>query len=260
MDYFGDGSQWGAQIDYIIETQPLDTAGAILIAEPKLTGDTLIVFNADILTDLDLQQLIAFHRAHQADATLTLTRVPDIRPFGLVELKDTEILAFHEKPSEPQAEMFLGKGINTVNAGTYVLEPKIFHTYTVGAPLSFERVVFPQTLLQGYKMAGFVWDGYWLDLGTPAKYYQGQLDILQGKLGSAWFNLGTQAEEVQPQVWVSKTAQVANSAQLNAPCFIGRYSQIHDRALIPSGTIIGNYCLINAPIPPGIYGDYSLYL
>ena len=86
IDYFGDGDRFGVKIRYIEESTPLDTAGAIKLAEPYFTGDSLIVFNADILTDLDLTALIKFHKDNQADATLTLTRVPDITPFGLVEI------------------------------------------------------------------------------------------------------------------------------------------------------------------------------
>ncbi len=260
MDYFGDGSQFSAQIGYIQETEPLDTAGAILLAQSQLTGETLLVFNADILTDLNLQQLIQFHRQHQADATLTLTQVPDIRPFGLVELVGDRIVRFHEKPNPTEAEMFLRKGINTVNAGTYVLEPQIFQHYTPNQPLSFERVVFPHTLERGYQMRGFVWQGYWLDLGTPAKYLQGQCDILQGKLGNAWFDLRDRAHQLKEGVWVSHTAEVSPLASLSAPCFVGDQSFVGDQAVIPSGTIIGATCLINRAIAPGIYGDKTILI
>ncbi|MFN3925858.1 MAG: sugar phosphate nucleotidyltransferase [Pseudanabaenaceae cyanobacterium] len=259
IDYFGNGSKWGAEINYIVENEPLDTAGAILVAQPKLTGETLLVFNADILTDLDLRQLIDWHKQHKADATLTLTRVTDIRPYGLVELAGDQILAFREKPNDRQAEEFLARGINTINAGTYVLEPQIFQHYTTGEPLSFERVVFPQTLAYGYKITGFVWDGYWLDLGTPAKYYQGQLDILQGKLRIPWFDLQEQAQEISPHIWTAKTANINSSAQLFAPCWIGHYSQIGANAVIPSGTIVGDYCLVDRPLSAGIYGNFSVF-
>jgi len=260
MDYFGDGSQFSAQIDYILETEPLDTAGAILLAETRLTGETLIVFNADILTDLDLRQLIEFHRQHDADATLTLTQVPDIKPFGLVELSGDRIVRFHEKPNPTEAENFLRQGINTVNAGTYVLEPRIFRHYTPNLPLSFERVVFPHTLEQGYKMQGFVWQGYWLDLGTPAKYLQGQCDILQGKLGSAWFDLTETAYELVAGAWVSKTATVSPLASLSPPCFVGDYAMLGDQAVIPSGCIIGANSLINRAINSGFYGERTILL
>lgn len=257
QNFLGNGDRFGAKIDYVIETEPLDTAGAILLAQPKLTGETLIVFNADILTDLDLEQLITFHRSTGAEATLTLTRVPDIRPFGLVELAGDRVVAFHEKPDHAQAEAFLARGITTVNAGTYVLEPKLFAGYGVGAPLSFERVFFPQTLRQGRKMMGWVWNGYWLDLGTPSKYVQGQLDILAGKLGTAWVFSET-VTEVLPHIWISRSAQVAPEAQISGPCWVGDYSCIGAKAVIPPRTIIGSYCSIDGPVSAGIYGDRSI--
>lgn len=260
MDYFGDGSQFSARIDYILESEPLDTAGAILLAKNQLRGETLIVFNADILTDLDLQQLIQFHRRHQADATLALTQVLDIRPFGLVELAGDRIVCFHEKPDPMQAEWFLRRGINTVNAGTYVLEPQIFQHYTPYQPLSFERVVFPHSLERGYKMYGFVWQGYWLDLGTPAKYLQGQCDILQGKLGAAWFDLNEGAHQLKEGVWVSNSAEVSPLARLSAPCFVGDQTVIGEQAVVPSGTIIGANSLINRAIAPGFYGSKTILI
>jgi len=260
MDYFGDGSRFSAKIGYVVETEPLDTAGAILLAKPQLTGETLIVFNADILTDLDLRQLIQFHRQQNADATLTLTRVPDVRPFGLVELAGDRIVRFHEKPSPHEAEVFLKRGIDTVNAGTYILEPKIFQHYTANQPLSFERVVFPHTLERGYKMQGFVWQGYWLDLGTPAKYVQGQCDILLGKLGSAWFDLTEDAQQLAQGVWVSKTATVSAQASLSPPCFVGSQCILGDQAVIPSGSIIGADSIIDRAIAPGLYGAKTILI
>jgi mannose-1-phosphate guanylyltransferase len=259
QNFLGNGDRFGAKIDYVIETEPLDTAGAILLAQPKLTGDTLMVFNADILTDLDLNQLAQFHRSTGAEATLTLTRVPDIQAFGLVELEHDRVVAFHEKPDPVRAEAFLARGITTVNAGTYVLEPHLFHGYTVGQPLSFERVFFPQTLSQGHKMMGWVWSGYWLDLGTPAKYVQGQLDILQGKLATAW-EMPDTVEAVLPQGWISRSAVIAPHAQINAPCFVGEYSFLGDHAVIPPNTIIGSHCLIDRAIEAGVYGDRSIVL
>jgi len=255
MDYFGDGQNFGVKIRYIEESTPLDTAGAIKLAQPYFTGDSLIVFNADILTDLDLKALIAFHKAHGADATLTLTRVPDITPFGLVELNpDRQVLAFREKPTPAQAVDFLAQGIDTINAGTYVLEPKIFAKYATGEPLSFERVVFPNLLTDGYKMLGFVWDGYWMDLGTPEKYCQAQFDIL---LGAMPYDLAEIATSPHSGVWIAKTASIDPAAVLQSPCYIGDRCQIGNQAIIPANTIMGANCLVNRSISPGIYAPGS---
>lgn len=256
INHFGNGDRFGVKIRYIEESTPLDTAGAIKLAEPYFTGASLLVFNADILTDLDLAQLIKFHQDHQAAITLALKPVEDITPFGLVELnQDSQVLAFREKPSPEQAVNFLAQGINTINAGTYILEPSVFAGYPVDEPLSFERVVFPQALADGLKVMGFVDDGYWLDLGTPQKYFQAHVDILRGLID---FNLEAIAYSPSQGIWISKNAEVDVNAQLASPCFIGDRSYILSNAIIPANTIVGANCLINSKIAAGIYANGSM--
>jgi mannose-1-phosphate guanylyltransferase len=264
QDYFRDGSAFGVQIRYVLENTPLDTAGAMKLAEPYYTGEPLIVFNADILTDLDLNALIKTHLETQADATLTLTRVEDPTAFGLVELiegaKTAEtwpadakpIKAFREKPTAEEAAQL---GIDTVNAGTYILNPNVFAEYAADQPLSFERRVFPDLLAQQKRVTGFIWDGYWMDLGTPAKYLQGQLDMLTGQMPS---DLAQEAIEVSPSVWVSKSAKVDAQAQLSGPCFIGAGAFIGPKAKIVAGTIVGAQSLIDQSLTPGCYAPGTL--
>ncbi len=250
--YFGDGHAWGVQIRYLREESPLDTAGAMKLAEPYFTGESLLVFNADILTDLDLQQLIDCHRTAQAQATLALTRVSNPTAFGLVELTSSEsgvpqVVAFREKPTPEQAAAL---GIDTINAGTYVLEPEIFAEYAHGEPLSFERTVFPGLLTQNKTMAALIWEGYWQDLGTPQKYYQAHLDSLAGIMP---YPIAAQAEEIAPQVWAAASAEVHEAAVIIGPSFIGERVKVGPNAVLPQGTIIGRASLVNRPLEPGIY-------
>jgi mannose-1-phosphate guanylyltransferase len=258
VNHFGGGDRFGVKIRYIEESTPLDTAGAIKLAEPYFTGESLIVFNADILTDLDLPALIKFHQTNQAAITLALKSVEDITPFGLVELDaNSQVLAFREKPTPEQAVDFLAQGINTINAGTYIIEPTVFDNYPAGEPLSFERVVFPQALIQGLKMMGFVSDGYWMDLGTPQKYFQAHLDILQGLIS---YDLESIAHSPSSGIWIANNAEVDPNAQLESPCFIGDRSYIQSQAVIPANTIIGANCLVNRSINSGIYANGSLLI
>jgi len=254
--WFGEGSKFNAQIRYIEETTPLDTAGAITLATPCLTGEPLLVFNADILTDLDLRALLEFHQKHQSAVTLTLTKVEDLTPFGLVELDQAgRVLAFREKPTPDRAQFYLSQGINTINAGTYVIAPHLFESYPPGEPLSFERAFFPTVLDRGHKMMGFVWDGYWLDVGTPQKFYQAQLDILQEKVK---FNFN--GTILSPGIWVGRNTQILSGAILNPPCYIGDNSQILEKGVISGGTIVGANSLINDRLSPGIYPNGTLVL
>ena len=117
------------------EAEPLGTGGAVANAARAL-GETFLVGNGDILTDLDVTGLVGAHRAAGAVATIALTRVQDARPFGLVELdNERRVLAFREKPAE------LVPGL--VNAGTYVLEPEAMRGVAPGRATSIEREVFP---------------------------------------------------------------------------------------------------------------------
>ena len=258
IDYFGDGDRFGVKIRYVEESTPLDTAGAIKLAEPYFTGESLIVFNADVLTNLDLLALIRFHKETQADATLTLTRVPDITPFGLVEIDaQNQVQAFREKPNAEQAVEFLAQGVNTINAGTYVLEPKIFDIYPTGEPLSFERKVFPNVLERGLKMMGFVSDGYWMDMGTPEKYFQSQIDVLEEKVD---YNFGDRVEQKSKGIWIAKTANVSEGAILEAPCYVGEYTSIGKDARIPSQTLIGANSLVNRTVSSGMYSTGSVLI
>jgi mannose-1-phosphate guanylyltransferase len=264
QEYFGDGSGFGVQIRYIIENTPLDTAGAMKLAEPYFSGAPLLVFNADILTDLDLQTLIQTHKETQADATLTLTRVEDPTAFGLVELVESDsmgatwpaqarpIRAFREKPTREEADRL---GIDTVNAGTYILKPELFRAYEADKPLSFERRVFPDLLAQSKRVTGFIWDGYWMDLGTPAKYLQGQLDLLTGQMPCI---LGQDATEIKPGVWVSSSAKVDEQALLEGPCYIAAGTVLGAKAEICAGTIVGAHALIDRRLTPGFYAPGTL--
>jgi mannose-1-phosphate guanylyltransferase/mannose-1-phosphate guanylyltransferase/phosphomannomutase len=266
QDFFGNGDRFGVQIRYIQESEPLGTAGAMKLAEPYFTGESLIVFNADILTDLDLGALIQAHQQANAKATLTLARVENPTAFGLVELWPNDadsqgkvvpsgsqkVRAFREKPSAAEATRL---GIDTINAGTYVLEPDLFTEYPTGAPLSFERTIFPRLLEQEQLVTGFVWPGYWLDLGTPDKYYQAHLDILTGKLA---YDLGAIADEKAPHIWIARSAKVDPATRLEGPCYIGERVYLGPHADISAGTIIGANSLINQLLSPGIYPPGTL--
>lgn len=249
----GDGSRWGVKIRYITEETPLGTAGALVLAQPYFSGDPLVVFNADILTDLDLRALMDCHVQSKATATLTLTRVEDITAYGLVEVGEGgQILSFREKPTPAEA---LTLTTNTINAGTYVLDPAIFRAYPVGAPLSFERQIFPDLINQGHRLQAYLHEGYWRDLGSPASYYYGQLDILSGRMTD--FPL-PDVQEQSPGVWIHKTAHIEPTAQLESPCYIGPHTWLGPQAQILAGTILYGHSWVDRSLQPGVYGPGAL--
>jgi NDP-sugar pyrophosphorylase family protein len=131
------------------------------------------VFNGDILTAVDLEEVVALHKERHAVATLVLTPVENPSAYGLVET-DSEgwVRRFVEKPGPDEITC------NTINAGIYVLEPSVLQYMPKGEPYSFERGLFPTLLERSERVLSFVLDRYWIDIGTPQKYLEVHSDIL----------------------------------------------------------------------------------
>jgi len=166
----------GIRLEVVRETDPLGTAGAVRNVLDRL-DDTTIVFNGDVLTDLDLTYLVASHRDRGATVTLTLTPMDDASAYGLVPIDaDGRVEAFVEKPPPD-----LAKRGGLINAGTYVIEPRALADIPAGQMWSFERQVFPALLERGEAVFGFVSKDYWLDIGTPERYLQAHWDVLDGR-------------------------------------------------------------------------------
>jgi NDP-sugar pyrophosphorylase family protein len=175
---FGSGAPYGVQIHYVHEREPLGTGGAIKNAESYVDGPVLVC-NGDILTDMDLSALFAFHREKKALATIALTRAEDPTAFGLVNTdNEGRIQRFTEKPSREDVTT------DTINAGTYIFEPRVFALIPKGKVCSVERDVFPDMLRAGERLYAKALPGYWLDVGTLEKYRQAERDLSEGRL--AW--------------------------------------------------------------------------
>src|SRR5581483_7575344 len=161
---YGDGRKLKVKIHYVVEKEPLGTAGAIKNAEKFVKGHSIIVLNGDILTDIPLKKMIASHRKNKNIATLGLFRVEDPTAYGLVLLDAKgQITRFLEKPTADEAVT------DTINAGVYVFEPEVFGYIPPGQNYSAERGLFPGLLGAKERFGGFVWNGYWQDIGTPRK-------------------------------------------------------------------------------------------
>lgn len=173
----GDGSDYGVKIGYTFEPQPMGTAGAYKFAE-DLIRDTTVVFNGDIVTDLDLKAVIREHNARKAAATIVLAPAENPCAYGVVEADEGgRVRRFLEKPRADEVSC------NNVNAGTYILDPKLLDLIPAGQPFSFEYDLFPELLRRGEVFHAHVPQGaYWIDIGTPARYLQVHHDILAGRV------------------------------------------------------------------------------
>ena len=280
-EVFGDGRDIGLAIRYEVEPSPLGTAGAVRYAA-RGVSDTIVVFNGDVLTSVDLRALIEFHRSRKSRATLVLTPVDNPTAYGLVETDtDDNILRFLEKPKPDEITC------NTINAGIYVLEPETFDRIPPDVAWSIERSFFPSFIERGETFLATVYRDYWIDIGTPEKYMQVHRDIMDGRYSMPPF------DGQRGVTWVAPTAHVDEDVQLEGPLFIdagcvvkrgarigpysvlGRNCQVEEKAQVDgaivwadttighdarlANAIVGRSCQIgrNAIIGRGVFGDHT---
>lgn len=229
----GDGSRLGLKVHIVEEPEPRGTAGAVKNVEHLLDGTTF-VFNGDVMTDLDLRAMLAFHREHGSKLTIALTPVEDPTAFGLVETeRDGRIRRFVEKPRQDEITTDL------VNAGTYIIEPELFRYVPPAQYYMFERGLFPVVLQTGDPMYGYPSRAYWTDIGKPQAYLDVHHDILIGKVRYRFH--GTQLAE---RVWLQNSADIHDSAEIIGPVVLGSGVTIGPRVRIVGPSVIGAGCTI----------------
>lgn len=176
----GNGAEFGVNLSYVTEPQPMGTAGAYKYASQGVY-ETTVVLNGDILTNLIISQVIKQHQETNAEATICLTPVENPTAYGLVETdEEKKVLRFREKPKE---EELASLTTNNINAGIYILEPSILDLIPDSENFSFEYNVFPEILAQEKEFRAYVMKkSYWCDIGTPEKYLQAHKDFLDGTI------------------------------------------------------------------------------
>ena len=161
MEYYGDGSRYGVKITYVVEDEPLGSAGAVKLASKYLDGP-FIVTNGDELKDIDLEEMYHFHKKSGGLVTAALTTVEDPSAYGVAKLEGTKILQFVEKPKKEDAPS------NCINSGLAIWEPEVLKYIGNGFQM-YEQAVFPK-LAKEKKLYGYVFSGQWFDTGTPERY------------------------------------------------------------------------------------------
>jgi mannose-1-phosphate guanylyltransferase len=242
--HFGDGSALGLHLEYVTETDPLGTGGAIRNVAHRLRsapGDPVLVFNGDILTGLDIPALVATHRRAGADVSLHLTKVPDPRAFGLVPTDpDGRVTAFLEKPQTPEEIV-----TDQINAGAYVFTRSVIDTIPAGRPVSVERETFPELLAAGAHLRGMVDSTYWLDLGTPHAFVRGSADLVLGHAPSPAVP-GRHGERlVLDGAHVAEDAKLSGGTSVAPGVLIASGARVHGStvlagARIESGAVVKN--------------------
>ncbi|MBK9315012.1 MAG: NDP-sugar synthase [Acidobacteria bacterium] len=246
-EIFGNGSELGIEINYIVEASTLGTAGAYKNALGD-TDLTTIVINGDILTDIDLTKVLDYHRQKEAIATIVSAPVDNAAGYGIVEAgPDGRVRRFVEKPKPDELIH------RTINAGIYILEKRILDMIPAGEKQFFEYDVFPHLIETGAPFFAYQWEGYWLDIGTPQRYLQANLDMLGGRVTNilierpsiATAENGEEAARIDkrtvidPSCTIKAGAEIVNSV-LGANCYIEERAYIENSVLLP-GSRIGKY-------------------
>jgi len=229
--YFGDGNEMGVRLAYLIEEEPLGTAGAVKNAE-ALLDEPFLMLNGDIFTELDITAMIDFHQERKAKATIAVTPVDDPTAYGLIETDaEGRITRFLEKPSWEEVTT------NMINAGTYVLEADILAQIPPQKEVSIERETFQQLLAQGEPMYAYSSSVYWLDMGTPEKYLKLHHDLLLGKALSlsSW---GSVTESIQ----IGSNSTIHPSAEIKGPVLIGESCVIAQGVEVRGPAVLGPQC------------------
>lgn len=232
-EVFGAGAGTGVGLRYVVEPAPLGTGGAIRYAAQGVT-DTLVVFNGDVMTNVDVNAVVTLHRERQAKATIVLTPVDNPSAYGLVDLEpDGRVRRFIEKPDPNEITC------DTINAGIYVLEPGAFDRIPKDVSYSIERAFFPSLIERSETFVAYVDRGYWIDIGTPEKYIQVHHDMFDGRFAGGVF---AQADRSAPLI--SPEARVEADVTFDGPSFIDAGAHVKAGARIGPYSVLGRGVVI----------------
>ncbi|MFW9209559.1 sugar phosphate nucleotidyltransferase [Corynebacterium striatum] len=239
-EYFGDGSDLGLEIEYVVEETALGTGGGIRNVYDKLRHDTVMVFNGDVLSGMDLNGILQTHHEKNADVTMHLLNVADPRAFGCVPTDSNgRVTAFLEKTEDPPT--------NQINAGCYIFKREVIENIPAGRVVSVEREAFPNLLEEGRLVVGHVDNSYWRDMGRPDDFVRGSSDLVRGIAHSPLLE-GRTGESV-----VDDSAGIAGGVLLLSGTAVGRGSEVGAGSRL-DGTVVFD----GVTIEPGVVISNSI--
>jgi len=212
----------GRDVMVIHEEEPLGTGGAIKNVEGHIDG-RFLTMNGDVIDALDMSDVVAFHEARRAVATLVVTPVEDPTTFGVVAFEGDRVTRFVEKPNADEAPS------NLINAGRYVFESTIFDLIPKGRSVSLEREVFPALIPKGLAM--YRYDGLWSDAGTLTRYLAAQGLLLAAGRGGVARDADVARADLVPDVLVggggSAEGRLGPNVVVGHGCRVGRATVDH---------------------------------
>ena len=227
--YFGSGESLGIDIGYSVEESPLGTAGSVKRAAGRL-DDTFLVISGDALCDVDLTRLVEFHREKQASVTIGLKSVENPLEFGIVVTdEDGRVERFLEKPSWSQVFS------DTINTGIYVLEPEVLRHVPTDGPYDFSKGLFPLLLEMGRPLYGYVFEGYWQDIGNLDQFRQANFDALDELV-----KLDIGGIRLRGNIWLGEGMELDDLDAIEGPAYLGNYCRVAPDASVGPYSVLGS--------------------
>jgi mannose-1-phosphate guanylyltransferase len=225
----GDGADYGVNLEYCYESEPLGSGLAVKEAGSRFDSP-FFVCNGDVLSNLDLTEMAAHHVEAGAMMSIFLASVNDPSSYGIADIDDSgRIARFLEKPGPGQTSS------RWANAGTWLFEPAVLEQIpNEKMDGSIERLVMPSLIAQGDLVLGYASTSYWMDVGTPERYLQVHNDLLNGTIPS----------------WVSPT--IASEAEIGEDCQIWADAKVGERVILGAGSRLGGQVSVSGP---SVIGD-----
>lgn len=228
--YFGDGSNYGINMEYVHAVADYGTAGSVKNAYKNL-NERFIIISGDVLTDFDLQKAIDFHIEKKSLATIVLTRHQTPLQYGIVITDDDgKIVRFLEKPSWGQVFS------DTINTGIYILEPEVLDLIPYQEDFDFSKDLFPLMLNKNMPLFGYISEGYWRDVGNLNEYRIGQHDSLTGAVQVDKYG---QSDETYTNVLKGENVTIGEGVNFVGNVVLG------NNVMVGSGTTLTNCVLGN---------------
>ena len=223
----------GMKVCMTREDELMGTAGGVKRIADRFS-ETFVVIMGDALTDVDVREVVAFHKKREALATLALMRVADTSQYGVVELNSAQnVVRFQEKPGSDEAIS------NLANTGIYVLEPEVLEYIPENTFFDFAKDVFPRLLAADERLAGFEGGFYWSDIGTLDAYRAAQHDALSGKV-----RLNIPGEQRAEGLWVDHGARIHPTAAIQGRVVLEKDAVIGRGVTIIGDVTVGSDCWV----------------
>lgn len=224
MTYFGNGEKWGVSIQYFIEEEPLGTAGSLSHLAHFLT-EPFIVMSGDSITDLNLTEVMDFHRNHHGIMTMVTKEVENPFHYGVV-ICDGEghVEKVIEKPKRHEVMS------DRINTGIYILEPRALSYIQEGHKVDFSLDVIPTLLAASESIFAYYTNPYWVDIGQVSHYKKAHWDAMK--------------RQQSDYVMIEDNVTIGEEVILIPPIYIAAHTEIQERAVVGPYAVVGPNCRI----------------